>query len=105
MRPSTVTVTGVTTSPWLPMDPYVNSVYPGVFVKPGAGATITVEVTADNIFDPAVTPIAMATGIAALTGLTTNVATGLTFAARGIRMNQTVGARQSSMTVVTAGIG
>ena len=104
MRVSTVSVTGVAASAWLPLDSGTVGSEDGIFVQPGAGATVTVQVTADDVFDSAVTPIAFAIPVATLVGLTGNICAGLPFAVKAIRMNQTVGATTSKLQVVTQGI-
>jgi len=104
MRPASVTVTGVAISAWLPLD--LGSVGPnaGIFLDMGAACTGTVEVTADDIFNPAVVPIAYASGVATLTGATTDVAAALNYPARAVRLNQSAGAALSRLTVVQKGI-
>lgn len=103
MRPAAVTVTGVSASAWLPADHLTAGFGDGVYVKPGAGATVTVECTPDDVFNPAVTPVAFATGVSALTGATTNVAAQLPFAVKAIRLNQTVGSSTSELKIVVRG--
>lgn len=102
MRVSQTQVTGVAASPWLPLDFLTSgdSYGCGMFVKPGAGATVQVQATADDIFDPAVTPVAFNVGSA----LTANTASALGFAARAVRLNQTVGASTSTLQVVNPGL-
>jgi hypothetical protein len=104
MRTTQVSVTGVTTSAWLPLDPYGSVAIEGIFLKTGAGATVSVEVTGDNVLDSSVTPVAFACGVAALTAAVANAAAGLLFPARAIRLNQTVGATTSTVQVVARGI-
>lgn len=103
MRVASTSVTGVAASPWLPLDHYTEGYGDGVFVKPGAGATVSVEATADDVFNPNVTPTAFPVGVAALTGATTNVAAALPFAAKAIRLNQSVGVSTSTLQVVVRG--
>lgn len=103
MKPASVSVTGVAASAWLPVDYALSGPNPGVYVKPGAGATISVQVTCDPM-DGSVTPDAFAIGTAALTGLVGNVAAALPFACTGIRMNQTVGVTTSTLTLVPSGL-
>lgn len=105
MRVTSKTVTGVAASGWLPLDAYLPGSFDGIYIEPGAGATVSVEVTPDDVFDPNVTPTAFPCGVAALTGATTNVASALQFAARAVRLNQTVGVTTSTITVVSRGLG
>jgi hypothetical protein len=105
MRPSKTTVTGVTTSPWLPVDAYTaGGAGFGVFVEPGAGATVSVEMTPDDVFDPAVTPVAYATGVAALSGAVANAQGMVGTPVKAFRLNQTVGATLSTLKVVNRGL-
>ena len=105
MRVSTITVTGVGQSPWLPIDHLSDGYGDGLYLKPGAGATCSVEVTPDDIQNPLVTPTAFPCNIAALTGATGNASGGLTQAAKAVRINQTVGASVSTLVVVVRGLG
>lgn len=104
MRVATVSRTGVGVSPWLPLDNYTDGFGDGLYLKTGAGATVSVELTADDVFDPTVTPIAFPCNVVALTGATTNVSGGLTQAARAVRINQTVGATTSTLQAVVRGL-
>lgn len=104
MRVAQASVTGVGVSPWLPIDHYTEGYGDGIFIKPGAGATVSVEVTADDVFNPAVVPVAFPCGVAALTGATTNQAAALPFAVKAVRLNQTVGASQSTLQAVVRGL-
>lgn len=103
MRPTSVSVTGVAASAWMPLNQATNASTVGVYVYTGAGATVTVQITADNVFDPAVTPVVLDTGIAALIGATVNTVAALLIPATAIRLNQTVGATLSKLTVVLPG--
>lgn len=104
MRVSTVSVTGVAASAWLPIDHYTSGYGDGIYLDLGAGATASVEVTPDNVFDPAVTPKAYACGVATLTGATTDVCAMLPLAAVAVRLNQTAGATTSILKVVVRGV-
>lgn len=102
MRTSQVTVTGVAASPALPIDYHTDASQDGIFVKPGAGATVTVQATSDNVLDPAVTPVWVDLG-APFAGATANVAGVLPFACVALRLNQTVGATLSTLLFVPRG--
>lgn len=102
MRVATISVTGVATSNWVPLDPLTTGVSDGLFLTRGAGGTITIEFTPDDVFDSTVTPTAFT--VAALTGLTANTMAALPCAARAVRLNQTVGAATSTLKVVTRGL-
>jgi hypothetical protein len=105
MRIAQTQVTGVGTSPWLPLDHYTEGYGDGVFVNPGAGATVSVEVTPDDVFNPAVVPVAYPCGVASLTGATTKQAAALLYAAKAVRLNQTVGGSLSTLQVAVRGVG
>lgn len=103
MRIATVSVTGVAASAWLPLDQYTSAGGgDGLFFKVGAGATATLEVTADDVFNPAVTPVAFPLA-APFTGMTTNVAGSLPFAVKAVRINQSVGGSTSTLQAVVRG--
>lgn len=104
MRPITTSVTGVAAGAWIPLDWSTVGRGVGVYVDPGAGATVSVEITPDNVLDPAVTPIAYPCGIAALTGAVADAAGFLELPACAVRINQSVGATTSLLKLVTAGI-
>lgn len=102
MPKQSVSVTGVAASSPLALNPNSVGTLIGVFLDMGAGCTATVQVTPD---DPAsVAAVWYATGVAALTGATADVAAALPFQARGIRLNQTAGANASVLSVVESGI-
>ena len=104
MRVSTVSVTGVADSAWLPLDSGTVGPDEGIYVTCGAGCTITVQVTPDDVFDSAVTPAAFAVPVAALVALTASVCAALPLGARAVRLHQTAGAAASKLQVVTQGI-
>jgi hypothetical protein len=104
MRPARVSVTGVAASAWLPVDAYTSSAGFGVFIEPGAGATISVEMTPDDVFDPTATIVAYPCGIAALTGAVANAQGTIETPVKALRLNQTVGATASTMKVVNRGL-
>lgn len=104
MRVSLVTRTGVGTSAWLPLDALTCGYGDGLYLIPGAGATVSVEVTPDNIFDPNATIVAFPCNVAALTGAVANASGALLQAARAVRINQTVGASLSTLEVVVRGL-
>lgn len=102
MQTQSVTVTGVAASTPLLLNQNSVGTLIGVFLDVGAGSTVTVQVTPD---DPASgSAVWYATGVAALTGAAADVVAALPFAARGIRLNQTVAGADSIMRVVSAGI-
>ena len=100
----TTRVTGVAASAPLLLDQLAAVFAVGVYLDLGAGCTASVEATPDDVMNPAVTPVWYPCGVAALTGATADVAAGLGFPARAIRLNQTVGAGSSVMTVLQQGL-
>lgn len=104
MRPASVAlgagVTGV--SPWLPLDPYTDADANGIYLKFASTGTATVEITPDDVFNPAVVPTAYALG-APFAAATTNTAGSLALAAKAIRINAAANATGITMTVVVSG--
>ena len=93
-------VTGVAASAPLLLDPNSaagNSV--GVFLEVGAGCTVSVQITPDDPADPAA--FWVVTGVGNFTNRTSNISGELAAPARGIRLNQSVGANTSVLKVVT----
>lgn len=103
MRTTQVSVTGVAASVALPLDPYTVGAPEGLFLDVGAGCTVSVEATPDNVFDPTVTPGWFALP-APLAGATADQAVALGFAVKALRLNQTVGANTTTLKVVSRGI-
>ena len=103
MRPSSASITGVGSSPWIPLDMYSDSgAADGLFTNITGTVSYGLDVTGDNIFDPTVTPVAHALG-APWSALTANSAGVLPFAARAVRANNTSGTGTVTLTVVTRG--
>lgn len=102
MRPVSVTVTGVGNSAWVPVDPLTVGTNDGLFVEPGAGATVAVEFTPDNVMDASVTPVAYTQ--TAWSSLSSKTCGPLPMACKAVRLAQSVGASQSRLTVVPRGI-
>lgn len=96
------TRTGTGDSPALLLDPNTVGQPPTVQLAPGAGATLTVQVTLDDPADAAAAWVAAP--VAALVGATTALVAGLGVHVRGVRFNQSVGASASTMKVLSPGI-
>lgn len=91
MRPHTVTVTGVATSNWIPIDYKQDPMNIGIGCVIVSGtATYTVEHTFDDVFDSTVTPVAFANS--GITAQTTNKDGNYAYPIRAIRLNVTAGA-------------
>ena len=90
MRPKKITVSAVAASAWLPVDykqdPMNLSV--GCVVVSGT-ATYSVEYTFDDVFDPAVTPVAFA--LSTINAATTSKDGVINQPVRAIRLNVTAG--------------
>ncbi len=99
MRPTSVTVTNAASSAWIPVNYRQNSFNVGIQVDVTSGTpTWKIEVTLDNIFDPAVTPTAI-TAAAPLDTGTTDEYSNITSPIRAVRLTQT-GTGVSVLTVV-----
>ena len=103
MRIASVSVTGVGVSAPLVLDHYTQGFGDGLFFKPGAGATVALEVTPDDVFNPAVVPVWFPLA-APFAAMTTNVSGQLPYAAKAVRMNQSVGATTSQLQVAVRGV-
>lgn len=100
MRPSTTTQTGVGASAAILVDMYCPNNNKGVVVDVTGASTYTVQITLDDIFDPAVTPLWLSVDNANLVGATTDQQGTVITPCRAIRVNQTVGVGSSRLTVV-----
>lgn len=100
MRPVRVTVSGVAASAWIPVDHYRNDPSLGVYVAISATATYTVQVTGDDIYNPAVTPTAFSVPNANLVAATTNQVGQVTVPCTAIRVNVTVSTGTVVFTVI-----
>lgn len=106
MRPVTITVTGVATSVIVPVDRYPTPVNIGLGLKVGAGATVSVQYTFDNIFAAGYDPNAGTSkwyDHATLVGKTADDSGNIAFGVSAVRLNQTVGATTSTLTIQQAG--
>lgn len=105
MRPSSVTQTGVGTSAAIPVDIYSPSPAKGVYLSlVGGAATVTVQITPDDIWDPAVTPVWTNTTVTTLVGASASANGQIDLPCRAIRMNQTAGTGSMKMTVIQQGL-
>lgn len=103
MRSKKITVTGVGTSAWIPMDtkqaPFNVSI--GCVIVSGT-ATYTVEHTFDDVFNPAVTPVAFSN--AGITAQTTNKDGNYSAPVTAIRLNVTAGVSPVVAMTLTQGL-
>lgn len=103
MRPSQTTTSGVSISAIVPVDIYCPSSDKGVFVVVTGTVTYTVQITADDVFDPSITPIWFnvdATANANLIAATTSQQGTIDTPCRAIRVNQTAGAGSTRAVIV-----
>jgi len=99
MRPTSVTVTNAATSAWIPVDYTMSTFNLGIMVDVTSGTpTWVVQVTMDDIFDPTVTPTAVAAPSPLETGTTDEIGN-LTIPCRAVRITQS-GTGVSKMTVI-----
>lgn len=99
MRPTSVTVVDATNSAWIPVDYTQANFNLGIMVDVTAGTpTWVVQITMDDVFDPAVTPTAVAAPAPLETGTADEVGN-ITIPCRAVRLSQS-GTGTSVMTVV-----
>lgn len=106
MRPVTITVTGVATSVIVPMDRYPTPFNVGLGLKVGAGATVSVQYTFDDVYAAGYNPTAGTSkwyDHATLVGKTGDDSGNIAFSVQAIRLNQTVGASTSTLNINQAG--
>lgn len=98
MRPQQVSVTGVATSNWIPVDRVQKPTGISLVADITGTVTSTIEFTTDDIFDASVTPLAMpVTGMAAITADTQG---NIAFPVQAIRVNNTAGAGTVRLTIL-----
>lgn len=104
MRPASVSLGAGVTGPsvWLPIDPYTDADANGLYLAFASTGTATLEVTGDDVFNPAVTPVAFPLA-APFAAATTNVSGSLQLAAKAIRINAAANATGIKLTVVVSG--
>jgi len=91
MYPKKITVTGVGTSAWIPVDYKQDPMNIGLGCVVVSGtATYSVEHTFDNIFDSTVTPVAFSNS--GITAQTANKDGNYAYPVRAVRLNVTAGA-------------
>lgn len=87
MRPQSVTVSSATTSAAIPVDYRQAPFNLGIVGTQTGTATWKVQVTADDIFDPSVTPVWVDDAV--ITGKAANFAGQITYPVKAIRLNVT----------------
>ena len=104
MRPVRVEQVGVGTSAVIPIDQYLNPTNIGLGVNITGAATVTIEHTFDDVFDPNFNP-ATATWYPhpTLAGINADDDGNYAFPPTGVRINQTVGAGSTILNLIQAG--
>jgi len=103
MRPVRVTTSGVSVSPVIPIDQYLNPTDIGMSVVITGAVTYVVEHTFDDVFDPAFNP-ATATWFPHPTLLgAANMDGNYAFPPSGVRLNQSAGAGSAILNLIQAG--
>lgn len=104
MRPVSVSVTGVAASAVIPVDQYLNPANIALGVVVGAGCTVTVQHTFDDVFSPTFNPAtAKWYNHPTLAALVADADGNYAYPPRGVRLNQTAGANTSTLKLTQAG--
>lgn len=98
MRPQVITQTGTGSTAWIPLDYKQNPFNIGLGVVVNGTITYDVELTFDNVFSPSVTPVAFKH--ATLVAQTANASSGHTIPIRAIRINNTAGTGDTTLTII-----
>ena len=103
MRPQVVTRSASRATPWIPVDMYQTpfNIGFGVVLSNTPSLTYTVEHTFDDVFDPAVTPVAFPH--VTVVGQTTNKDGNYAFPVRAVRLNITVYASGTAALTILQG--
>lgn len=97
MRPKVITVTGVGTSAWIPVDRIPNPTGISLHVVIGGGCTASVEYTPMDVMAGVA---AVAFPVTGMTGVVANTAGNIAFPIQAVRLNQTVGAAATTLTIL-----
>lgn len=98
MRPQTLSLAGVGTSEWIPVDYRVAPFSLGIQVVTTGTITYTVEVTLDDVFDSTITPTAFA--LTDFTGQTSSKTGGYSYPVFAVRIKNTVGTGATAITIL-----
>jgi hypothetical protein len=101
MRPFTKTLSATGSTNWLPINYSQNAFNIGVQVVVSGGASLVwiVEITNDDIYNPAVTPVATVAPAPLDTGTATEVGN-ITIPCRAIRLTATITSGTATMTAI-----
>lgn len=98
MRPKSITKTGTGTTAWYPVDFAQQVVNIGLGVVVNGTITYDIEHTFDDVFDPAVTPVAFKH--ATLVAQTANKDGSYVAPIRALRINNTAGTGSTTLTII-----
>jgi hypothetical protein len=98
MRPQVISITGTGTTAWIPLDYKQSPFNVGLGCVINGSVTYDIEHTFDEIFDPAVTPVAFKHS--SLTAQTTNKDGNYAFPIRAVRINNTAGTGSTTLTIL-----
>ena len=98
MRPQIFSITGTGTTAWIPLDYKQNPFNIGLGIVVSGTITYDIEHTFDDVFDPSVTPTAFKH--ATLVSQTTNKDGNYAFPIRAIRLNNTAGTGDTTLTIL-----
>lgn len=98
MRPAVVKKSGTGTSNWIPLDFKQSPFSVGLGCVVNGTITYDIEHTFDDVYDPTVTPVAFKH--ATLVAQTTNKDGNYAFPVRAIRINNTAGTGDTTLTIL-----
>jgi len=98
MRPQVITKSSTGTSAWIPMDYKQSPFNVGLGAVVNGTITFDIEHTFDDVFDPAVTPVAFKHST--LVSKTANADGNYAFPVRAIRINNTAGTGGTTLTIL-----
>jgi len=98
MRPQVIKLTGTGTTAWIPMDYKQSPFNVGFAVVVNGTITYDIELTFDDVFDSAVTPVAFKH--ATVVAQTANAISGQTIPVRAMRINNTAGTGDTTLTIL-----
>lgn len=101
MRPTSITISATGATAWIPVDYTQANFNLGIQVVVSGGASLTwaVQITSDDIYDPAVTPTATTVAAPLDTGTATEISN-ITIPCRAVRLNTTILSGTATITVI-----
>jgi len=98
MRPQVIKQTGTGTTAWIPMDYKQSPFNVGLGAVVSGTVTFDIEHTFDDVFDPAVTPVAFKHST--MVTKSANADGNYAFPVRAIRINNTAGTGDTTLTIL-----